>query len=100
MAPSLATLAATTPFCGGVTATSFCPMLDMPRAARSLIGPALDSATCRGIGRGVESRPNARAALRSASAPVLMPSWTKDVLHDLAKASRNDAVGPLPQLEP
>ncbi len=43
--PLLAIAAATIAFCSGVTATSFCPMLDMPSAAASAIGPTVDSAT-------------------------------------------------------
>ena len=71
-------------------------MLDMPTAAESVIGPTVDSATSSGIGSGVLSKPNAWAVLRSASAPTRMPSSTKAVLHERAKASRSDAVGPLP----
>ncbi len=56
--PSLAMVAATMAFCSGVTATSRCPMLDMPSAAPSLIRPTVDSATCSGMGAGGESRPN------------------------------------------
>ena len=43
--PLFAMVAATMAFCSGVTATSFCPMLDMPSAAASGIGPTVDSAT-------------------------------------------------------
>ena len=56
--------------------------------------------TCSGIGAGAPSRPNASAVLRSASAPVLMPSSTNAVLHDFANAVRNVAVGSLPHDEP
>ncbi len=59
--PSFAMVAATSAFCSGVSATSFCPMLDMPSAAASAIGPTVDSATCSGIGGGLVSRPNACA---------------------------------------
>ena len=89
-------VAATSAFCSGVSATSFCPMLDIPSAAPSGIGPTVDSATCIGIGAGLSSRPNACAVDFSASAPVSMPSWTNAVLHDLANASRSEAVGPPP----
>ena len=71
-------------------------MLDMPSAAASDIGPTVDSATSSGIGAGGLSNPNACAVLRRASAPTRMPSSTKAVLQDRAKASRSDAVGPLP----
>ena len=33
-------------------------MLDMASAARSVMGPTVDSATCNGIGSGGLSRPN------------------------------------------
>ena len=94
--PSLAIAAATIAFCSGVTATSFCPMLDMPTAAASLIDPTVDSATCSGIGAGALSKPNASAVLRRASPPRRIPSSTKAVLQDRSKASRSGAVGALP----
>jgi hypothetical protein len=43
--PLFAMVAATNAFCSGVSATSFCPMLDMPKAAASVIGPTVDSDT-------------------------------------------------------
>ena len=61
-------------------------MLVMPSAAASGIGPMVDSATCSGIDGGSTSTPKERAVLRSASAPVSMPSWTKAVLHEWANA--------------
>ena len=94
--PLFAMVAATSAFCSGVSATSFCPMLDIPSAAASLIGPTVDSATCSGIGGGTVPRPNACAVDFNASAPVSMPSSTNAVLHDLANASRSEAVGPPP----
>ena len=94
--PALAIAAATIAFCSGVTATSFCPMLDIPTAAASDIGPTIDSATSSGMGAGGASNPNAAAVLRSASAPIRIPSWTNAVLQDRSNASRSGAVGAVP----
>jgi len=66
--PLLAMVAATIAFCSGVTATSFWPMLVMPSAAASTIGPTLDSATCSGMFGAGPSSPNAWAVVRSAPA--------------------------------
>lgn len=98
--PPLAMVAATSAFCSGVRATSFCPILVIPNAAVSAIGPMVDSATCSGIGSGEVSRPNACAVLRSAAAPVSMPNWTNAVLHDLANATLSDTVGSAPHVVP
>src|SRR6516225_9495605 len=98
--PALAMVAATTAFSSGVTATSFWPILDIPSAAASGIGPVVDSATCSGVGSGTLSRPYDRAVLRRASAPVSRPNWTNAVLHECANASRNDTVSALAQGAP
>ncbi|CKR63826.1 Uncharacterised protein [Mycobacterium tuberculosis] len=98
--PPFAMVAAISAFASGVSATSFWPILVIPSAALSGIGPTVDSATCSGVGRGGLSRPNARAMLRRASAPVRMPSWTNAVLHDLTNASRSDTVGSSPHGAP
>ena len=98
--PEFAIPAAIIAFCSGVTATSFCPILDIPTAAASDIAPTVDSATCSGIGAGGASKPNASAVLRNASPPSRIPSWTNAVLQDRSKASRSGAVGALPQVLP
>ena len=98
--PALAMVAATSAFSSGVNATSFWPMLDIPSAAASGIGPTVDSATCSGIGSGTASRPNDCAVLRSASVPVSRPNWTNAVLHDRANASRSETVSALMQGAP
>ena len=98
--PPLAIAAATMAFCNGVTETSFWPMLDMPTAAPSIIGPTVDPATSSGIAAGGLSNPNASAALRRASPPSRMPSWTNAVLQERANASRSGAVGALPHGAP
>ena len=98
--PELATAAAIIAFCSGVTATSFCPMLDIPTAAASVIGPIVDSATCNGIDAGGLSNPNASAVRRRASAPSRIPNSTKAVLQERSKASRSGAVGAFPHCAP
>jgi len=85
---------------GGASSISFWPMLEIPRAGASEIGPTVDSATCSGIDGGGVSRPNCRAMVRIASAPLCRPSSTKAVLQDLANASRRDTVAPPPQAAP
>src|SRR4029077_17074436 len=94
--PLFAMVAATSAFSSGVSATSFCPMLDMPSAAASAIGPTVDWETWRGIVGGVVSSPTALAVDRILAARVLMPSWTKALWQDFATASGGGAFVPAP----
>ncbi|SLB23872.1 Uncharacterised protein [Mycobacteroides abscessus subsp. abscessus] len=75
-------------------------MLVWPRAASSEMSPTVLSATGSGIAGVLGPMPKALASSLMASAPSLMPSSTKAVLHERANASRNDAVGLGPQVLP
>src|SRR5699024_9386892 len=57
-----------------------------------------DGVTWRGIDRSWP-KPNFRACSSSASPPTSMPSWAKDVLHDMTSDCWIDTV-PLPQAPP
>ncbi len=98
--PPLATVAAIIAFCSGVSATSRWPMLLWPSAASSGIDPMVLSATGNGTPGICPPMPSALAWSPTASAPVLIPSSTNAVLQDRANASRSDAVGAPPHVEP